>query len=94
MAVGSLAGNPFPDATPRFFRAFARLSGIRVIAPFRQLTKEQVIRRYRHLPLHLSFSCLAPVRGRHCGRCNKCAERRRAFRELGIRDQTRYAAGT
>lgn len=79
IAIGSLGHNPFTDATPRFFRAFARLSGIRVIAPFRQLSKEQVIRRYRQLPLHLSFSCLAPVRGQHCGHCNKCAERQRAF---------------
>jgi 7-cyano-7-deazaguanine synthase len=80
IAVGSLGHNPFPDATPRFFRDFARVSGVRVIAPFRQLTKEQVIRRGRNLPLHLTFSCISPKRGRPCGRCNKCAERRRALR--------------
>jgi 7-cyano-7-deazaguanine synthase len=83
IAVGTLAGNPFPDATPRFFRAFARVAGVRVVAPFRQLTKAQVIRRGRRLPLRLTFSCLAPRRGRPCGCCNKCAERRRAFAALG-----------
>src|SRR5262249_10607349 len=31
------------------------------------------------------------VRGRHCGRCNKCAERRRAFVAAGIADPTDYA---
>ena len=31
------------------------------------------------------------VGARHCGRCNKCAERRRAFLEARIVDPTRYA---
>jgi len=79
IAIGTLRGNPFADATPRFFRNFARTSGVRVIAPFHRLTKAQVFRRGRGLPLHLTFSCLNPTRGRPCGRCNKCAERRRAF---------------
>jgi 7-cyano-7-deazaguanine synthase len=97
IAVGSLGHNPFPDATTEFFRDFSKAAGealgfpIRIIAPFRSLTKEQVVRRGRRLPLHLSFSCLAPKRDRHCGRCNKCAERQRAFREAGLRDRTRYA---
>lgn len=91
IAVGSLGHNPFPDATPKFFRDFARLSGVKVVAPFRRLTKAQVIRRGQHLPLHKSFSCIAPKRGRHCGRCNKCAERQRAFRAAGVEDLTRYA---
>ena len=82
IAVGTLAGNPFADATPQFFRAFGRLAGLRVRAPYRQPTKAQVIRRGRGLPLHLTFSCLAPRRGRSCGRCNKCAERARAFLRL------------
>jgi 7-cyano-7-deazaguanine synthase len=84
IAVGSLGHNPFPDATPKFHRDFARVSGVRVIAPFRRLTKMQVIRRGRQLPLHLTFSCLAPKRGRPCGRCNKCAERQHAFRRAGV----------
>ncbi|MCX7886097.1 MAG: 7-cyano-7-deazaguanine synthase [Verrucomicrobiae bacterium] len=84
IAIGSLAGNPFADATPRFFRSFAQLAGVRVVAPFRRLTKAQVIRRGAHLPLHLTFSCLNPQRCRPCGRCNKCAERRRAFRAAGV----------
>jgi 7-cyano-7-deazaguanine synthase len=91
IAVGSLGHNPFPDATPKFFRNFARLSGVKIVAPFRRLAKAEVIRRGRHLPLRLSFSCLAPKNGRHCGRCNKCAERRRAFREASMEDLTRYA---
>lgn len=98
IAIGSLDHNPFPDATLKFFHRFAAVAGValdtplRVIAPFRKLTKTQVIRRARALPLHLSFSCLAPQHGRHCGGCNKCAEGQRAFREAGVVDRTRYAA--
>jgi 7-cyano-7-deazaguanine synthase len=43
------------------------------------------------LPLELTFSCLRPVGGLHCGRCNKCAERRRGFAEAGLPDPTQYA---
>jgi 7-cyano-7-deazaguanine synthase len=27
----------------------------------------------------------------HCGNCNKCRERREAFRDAGVPDRTRYA---
>ena len=97
MAVGSLDHNPFPDATPKFFREFATVAGgalgfrIKVIAPFRTLPKAKVLRRGKSLPLHLSFSCIAPRHGMHCGRCNKCAERQHAFCEAGVEDLTRYA---
>jgi 7-cyano-7-deazaguanine synthase len=97
IAIGSLRGNPFPDATPTFFRRFAAVAGgalgcrLRVVAPLRGLTKAQVIRRGHNLPLHLSFSCLSPKRGVHCGSCNKCAERQEAFAETGVEDNTNYA---
>jgi len=98
VALGSLGHNPFPDATPNFFLNFSRSASqalnvkFRVIAPFRRLTKQQVILRGVRLgvPLHLSFSCLQPYQGVHCGRCNKCAERRRAFRDAKVEDRTKY----
>ncbi|MBI1322835.1 7-cyano-7-deazaguanine synthase, partial [bacterium] len=42
-------------------------------------------------PLEHTFSCLSPVDGGHCGRCNKCAERQKVFRDAGIADLTSYA---
>ena len=98
IAIGSLGHNPFPDATPRFLRDFAKAAGraldfrVKIIAPFRSLTKEQVVRCGHRLglPLHISFSCISPRRGLHCGHCNKCAERQRAFQTAGVRDQTSY----
>jgi 7-cyano-7-deazaguanine synthase len=44
----------------------------------------------RELPLEHTYSCIRPVSGLHCGQCNKCAERQRAFAEAGMVDPTVY----
>jgi 7-cyano-7-deazaguanine synthase len=49
-------------------------------APFSRLSKKQVLALGRGLPWELTFSCLKPRGVRPCGRCNKCAERDKAFR--------------
>jgi 7-cyano-7-deazaguanine synthase len=96
MALGSLGSNPFPDSTPGFFERLEALlneamnGSLRLIRPFATLHKDEVIRRGRHLPLHLTFSCIDPIDGSHCGRCNKCAERKKGFHDAGIRDRTAY----
>jgi 7-cyano-7-deazaguanine synthase len=90
LAVGTLRGNPFSDASPAFFRAMAGVlrsaldRPMTICAPLRRVTKPQLIRAWSHLPLELTFSCLQPSGFRPCGRCNKCAERRRAFRRAGM----------
>lgn len=98
LALGSLAGNPFPDATPAFFADYARVASqgvgaeVAVALPFRGLRKDDVIRRGRALPLHLTMSCNRPdAGGRHCGDCNKCRERVDAFARAGVEDRTVYA---
>jgi len=97
IALGVLKGNPFGDATPRFF---ARLAGcltqalnhpIRVLTPLRRFVKAQLIRSADAACLGSTFSCLNPRGVTHCGRCNKCAERQRAFRAAGVPDPTAYA---
>jgi 7-cyano-7-deazaguanine synthase len=50
----------------------------------------EVLKRAEGLPLELTFSCIAPEDGLHCGRCNKCAERARGFARAGLADPTRY----
>ncbi len=94
LAIGTLASNPFPDSTPAFDRAFEAVVGgrFRLLRPFAGLAKADVLARGAGLPLGLTFSCLEPVDGLHCGRCNKCAERRRGFREQGRPDRTAYAS--
>ncbi len=99
IALATLAGNPFPDATPAFFAAMGRgLSlglnhTIEIAAPFAALHKGDVIRIGVQLgvPLALTLSCMNPQNGRHCGRCSKCRERREAFRDAGVDDLTEYA---
>ena len=97
IAIGTLRGNPFPDAS-RCFRyamakavSFAMGTGIKVVAPFSRSHKSDLLKMAAELPLHLTFSCINPARGIHCGKCNKCAERMKAFRKAGISDATRYA---
>jgi 7-cyano-7-deazaguanine synthase len=98
LTLATLSNNPFSDATPAFFGRFEEMlheamgGRVEIARPFEQLTKNQVLEMGGHLPLELTFSCLAPVDGLHCGHCNKCAERRRAFLEVGMNDPTEYAA--
>ncbi|MCI0459548.1 MAG: 7-cyano-7-deazaguanine synthase [Gemmataceae bacterium] len=98
VALAPLGSNPFPDATPAFFQAYQEAvnlgagSAVRVLRPYAGLTKTAVLQRGRQLPLELTFSCIRPLAGRHCGGCNKCAERRRAFADAGLRDRTEYAS--
>src|SRR5262249_8550517 len=67
IARGSLAGNPFPDATPEFFADLASVCGkalrapLAIVAPFRGLHKDEVIRRGYDLPLELTLSCARPT---------------------------------
>ncbi len=95
--LASLSENPFPDATLEFFASMSKTvqlglgAEITFRAPYRALSKKELIERWSELPLHLTFSCIHPVRGNHCGKCNKCAERRKAFHEAGVADRTRYA---
>jgi 7-cyano-7-deazaguanine synthase len=98
IALGSLAGNPFPDATPSFFAALAAVCStalrapLSIVTPFRGLHKHDVIRRGRDLPLELTLSCANPTPdGLHCGACSKCRERAEAFQAAGVADRTRYA---
>ena len=98
VAMGTLGGNPFPDATPAFFTALAQLASgalhaeLAIVTPYRELHKEDVVARHRDLPLELTLSCLHPTaEGRHCGDCNKCRERTEAFATAGVVDRTLYA---
>jgi 7-cyano-7-deazaguanine synthase len=101
LALAPLECNPFPDATPTFFAAFAAavnqaVAGrVRVLQPYLHLGKTAVLQRGRSFPLRWTVSCLRPVESaagvRHCGRCNKCAERHRGFHDAGLIDPTEYA---
>jgi 7-cyano-7-deazaguanine synthase len=102
VTLGTLANNPFPDATPHFFEAMSRALSlglgqlVEIAAPLAQMRKEEVIRLGDSLdvPLELTLSCMNPLNGTrpiHCGLCSKCRERRDAFTAAGIADRTAYA---
>jgi len=96
LALATLAGNPFPDATDGFFHGFettleqATGSRVSILHPFATLQKADIVLLGQGLPLELTFSCIAPGDGTHCGRCNKCAERQAAFVRAGVEDRTIY----
>jgi 7-cyano-7-deazaguanine synthase len=102
IALGPLAGNPFPDARPEFFSAMATALSlgldhpIEIVTPFLSWEKDQVIERGVELgvPLELTLSCMNPAPGTvplHCGLCSKCRERRDAFADAGVPDPSLYA---
>lgn len=97
IALGTLKGNPFADSSREFFGDVESLVGtavdhrLEIATPFSELDKTEVLERGRHLQLQHTFSCIDPTAGMHCGQCNKCAERQRAFAEASIDDVTTYA---
>jgi 7-cyano-7-deazaguanine synthase len=99
LALGTLDGNPFSDARPSYFKLLNKVFSLsmgkpfHIHSPFRQQKKKDIIAAHRHLPLHLTFSCINPKGKIHCGQCNKCAERKKAFKEAGVEDRTVYARG-
>ena len=100
LALGPLAGNPFPDATPQFFEAMGRAMSLglgrplAIRAPIAHLHKEEVVKIGCDLgvPLALTLSCMSPKGDRHCGACSKCRERHEAFIAAGVEDDTEYVA--
>jgi 7-cyano-7-deazaguanine synthase len=99
VATAPLGSNPFPDATDEFYDGFAAVVSravggrVSVLRPYATLGlhKVDVLRRGAGMPLAHTFSCIRPVGELHCGRCNKCAERKLGFREAGMTDPTGYA---
>ena len=97
IAMAPLESNPFPDARPEFFRAFARAVELgvgiklRIRTPFAGMSKADVVQRGAGMPLELTVSCARPKGNVHCGACTKCAERVEGFLEAGVPDPTHYA---
>jgi 7-cyano-7-deazaguanine synthase len=68
LVIGTLAHNPFPDATPEFRAAMARALSLgldrplQIVAPYADTEKADVIRRGAALgvPFELTLSCMNP----------------------------------
>lgn len=87
----------YPDCRREFYKAFetaAQLgtgAEISIEAPFSGRPKSETLRMGAELgvPFELTWSCY--FNGlKHCGKCESCVNRKRAFKEAGIRDPTEY----
>jgi 7-cyano-7-deazaguanine synthase len=89
----------YPDCRREFYQAFekaARLGtceDISIEAPFSNMKKSEVIKAGAELgvPLELTWSCYLD-KEKHCGKCESCVNRKKAFREAGVADPTKYEA--
>ncbi len=94
--IGVLKGNPFSDGNTAFIKKMSNVVSlglgreITIQAPFGRLKKEEVILRGKKLSLESTFSCINPKGYDHCGECNKCVERKKAFFAAGVFDKTKY----
>lgn len=87
----------YPDCRDEFVWAMqeaARLcdwSQIRIVAPFLQLTKAQIVALGETLGVSYEFTWSCYKGGlHHCGKCGTCVERKEAFKLAEVEDPTVY----
>ena len=97
LSLAVLESNPFPDATDSFFLTMEQainesVSGnVKLLRPYAGMHKTDVLKICRNAPLEHTFSCIYPINGMHCGKCNKCAERKNGFSQASMKDPTSYS---
>jgi 7-cyano-7-deazaguanine synthase len=87
----------YPDCRREFYKSFEKAaqlgteSNITIEAPFSNVSKSEVIRLGTKLGVlyQLTWSCYLNET-KHCGKCESCMNRKKAFREAGIEDPTEY----
>lgn len=87
----------FPDNSKEFLETFNELinvgspDNIKIEAPAIDLDKEEIVELGVQVgaPMELSYSCYKGG-NKHCGVCESCVRRKRAFKKAGIRDLTEY----
>ncbi len=87
----------YPDCRQAFIDAMSMATqqgtyeGVRVFAPYTNLSKTDIARRGKVLGVDYSmtYSCYKGGE-KHCGKCGTCRERIEALRDAGIDDPTEY----
>jgi 7-cyano-7-deazaguanine synthase len=88
----------YPDCRQKFYKSLeqtARLGtemNIYIEAPFSGISKSELIKIGTALsvPFQLTWSCYLDGE-KHCGKCESCMNRKKAFKEAEIPDPTEYA---
>ena len=87
----------YPDCRREFYKAFEKAAclgtglAMSIEAPFSGRPKSEMLKMGVELgvPFELTWSCY--FNGlKHCGKCESCVNRKRAFEEAGIRDPAEY----
>jgi 7-cyano-7-deazaguanine synthase len=89
----------YPDCRREFYKAFEKAaclgtgSEMTIEAPFSDGTKAEIIKAGKELgvPFNLTWSCYRDG-AKHCGKCESCINRKKAFVTAGIPDPTEYEA--
>jgi 7-cyano-7-deazaguanine synthase len=87
----------FPDNSKEFLNAFnnvleiGSIADIKIEAPVIDMNKKGIVELGKQVgaPMDLSYSCYKGGK-EHCGVCESCMRRKRAFQESGIEDKTIY----
>ncbi len=87
----------YPDCRREFYKAFEKAAclgtekDIAIEAPFSGKPKSESIKMGAELgvPFELTWSCYSDG-VKHCGKCESCVNRKKAFREACVRDPTDY----
>ena len=90
-------GTTFPDNSKEYLVNFNELlnvgspDNIKIEAPAIDLDKEEIVKLGVEVgaPMELSYSCYKGG-DKHCGVCESCMRRKRAFKKLGIKDLIEY----
>ena len=88
----------YPDTTNEFIEEMNKLSRIgclkylKVLAPMIKKDKEDIILLGKKLRVNFrdTFSCYAPLKGKHCGYCLSCRLRQEGFYWANVNDPTEY----
>jgi len=87
----------FPDNSKEFLNAFNNVlkigtfENLEIKAPLIELNKNEIVKLGDKInaPMNLSYSCYVGEK-EHCGVCESCMRRRRAFKESSVEDYTHY----
>jgi 7-cyano-7-deazaguanine synthase len=87
----------YPDCRREFYETFEKAAQlgtceeITIKAPFSGSKKSDLIREGAKLgvPFELTWSCYLD-KIKHCGKCESCNNRKKAFQEAGVADPTKY----